>query len=186
MYIATVLKRMGLRFEHEKYAEDGCADWRLAVGRRAAPWGGDTNLLFNKENVIVLHQVRYPLDTIASCMTIADYAWEYICNYIPASMDENLLIRSMKLYYYWNKLAEEIAVWRYRIESLEDIFDEFCEKIGHPELKTKRHILKEIPKDINSAKGHPNYRKVTWKQLERKDRWLTERIREMAESYGYF
>jgi len=182
MYIATLLSAMGLRFKHEKVAEDGCADWRLAPGKISRPWDDNTNLLFDKENLVVLHQVREPLSVISSCQKISEKAWYYICLYTPLRISDSLIKRCLGLYYYWNKLADKIATWTYRIEDLESIFEEFCNRIGHPELINKRYIINDIPKNINSAKP---YKKLTWKDLEKEDPELTYKTMDLAEGYGY-
>ncbi|MCD6422278.1 hypothetical protein J7L13_02955 [bacterium] len=181
MYIATVLSKLGLNFKHEEFARDGCADWRLAPGYLAEPWDGDTHL-YNFKDPLILHQVREPLSNMSSCQKIDENAWKYICRYIPLSMEDSLIRRCMGVYYYWNKLADKISVWRYRIEDLDDIFDEFCERIGHPELSSKKDVLKEVPKNINTAKP---YRELTWKDLEREDEELAEKVMKLAEEYGY-
>lgn len=58
----------------------------------------------------------------------------------------------------------------------------FCKKIGHPELAEKKHVLKELPTNINSAKP---YTVLTWEQLEEINPVLTNKAKLLAESYGY-
>lgn len=181
-YIAVLLKQMGLDFEHEKLAKDGTADWRLAPGYKAVPWDGDT-FLRNFNNPIILHQVRHPLNTIASCQKIAGYAWNYIYKFSPVNeYDYSEIGRCMALWYYWNKMAERLAIWTYRIEDLEKEFKLFCKKIERPELIKKKHIIKTIPKNINTAKP---YKELTWEDLENEDSILTAKIKNLARRYGY-
>lgn len=180
-YIATVLQKMGLDFNHEQWAKDGVADWRLAPGKKAEPWDGNTHLS-NFNNTVILHQVREPLNTISSCQRIGEPAWTYICRFIPVNPDDDLINKCMHLYYNWNLMAEKIAVWRYKVETLEDNFIRFCRVINYPEIIEKKDVLRTVPKNINTAKP---YRKLTWSDLKNTNPFLCNKIKEMSIRYGY-
>ena len=49
----------------------------------------------------------------------------FIAKYIPAPANEPILLRATKYWYYWNREAERISQWRYRLETLTNIFPEF-------------------------------------------------------------
>lgn len=190
MYIAELLKRMGLDFKHEEYAEDGMADWRLAV-ENPRPWGGYSGhekLDFLRE-ANILHQVREPLSTMSSMQKIA--GWEYIfsyinvfdyANHVPVRMPDSITKRCMLCWYHWNRKAESIAKWTYRIEDLEKIWGKFCRMINHPELIRKKEILQTVPKNINTAKP---YKPLEWHDLFEEDEKLARKIVALAERYGY-
>ena len=97
-----------LNLGHEKYGENGIADWSLTT---------DGYFSEHIDGLIYIHQVRHPLDTISSCQTLADTSWEFIERYI--SFGNDCLIRKcMKYWYYWNLYAEEKAEFTYRVESI--------------------------------------------------------------------
>ncbi len=181
MYIATVLNKMGLDFQHEHYAKDGFADWRLAPKEKSQPWDGYTDMIDFK-NTIILHQIRNPLDTMSSMQQIGEHAWKYITAYIPVTMEDSIIKRCMATWYHWNLLAESISCFSYRIEDFEKTFPVFCKKIHHPELIKKQEIIQTVPKNINTAKP---YNQLTWKHLIREDHRLTRKIWRLAKKYGY-
>lgn len=187
-YISILLTHMGLDFGHEAHcdwatARDGRASWLLGAGYGAEPVDGEP-ALDEYENPIILHQVRHPLHCMSSNQKIARYSWEYIAEHIPLKelTNENLIENCMRLWYYWNKKCEKLAEWTYRIEELENIWDEFCERIGHPELKEKRHMIKDIPKNINSAKP---YEPITMEKIFEINPVLAKKIVKLALKYGY-
>ena len=177
VYISEVLCHLGLDVQHEKLGGDGSSNWMLAPGKNSQPWEGPCFEDFS----VVFHQVREPLAVISSCQNISEQALNYIKGYMPIetySVVENCLA----MYCYWNKLAEKISSWRYKIEELEDVFDVFCEKIGHPELADKKKLMEAIPKNINSAKP---YNLLTWDELENVNKNLTIKTIELSRKYGY-
>lgn len=112
VYISELLLKMGVDVKHEKMGRDGSADWMLAPGKISHPWEGPR---FDDGFSTVLHQVRDPLDTMSSCQKISGHAWDYITSYLPVKTN-NLQETCMATWYYWNKMAEQIASWTYRIE----------------------------------------------------------------------
>ena len=192
MYIAVLLNKLGLDFGHEARfiyegrvvsARDGRSSWPLGAGYGVIPFDGQPPL-DSYENPIILHQVRHPLDTMSSCQKISLKAWDYISQHIPLKplTEENLPENCLRLWYYWNLKCEELAEWTYRIEALEEVWEEFCRRIGRPWLAEKRSVLRSIPKNINTAKP---YRRLTWEELMRRDPGLTEKAMRLAERYGY-
>lgn len=113
----------------------------------------------------VLHQVRNPIDTISSCHAILmKESWDLIINNIDAMNEEDpLLLKCMKYWYYWNRMAEKRALETHRVE---DIFS-------------------EVPRDTNTRKDLDLYRKVSWTDMEAEDSDLTSKIKSLAINYGY-
>lgn len=136
-----------LNLGHERYNENGIADWSLT-----------TDGYFSKpeDDLIYLHQVRHPLKTISSCQTIDDErVWAFIAKYIDLKNDE-LVLRCMKYWYYWNLLAEAKAVYTYRVEQL-----------GFSTANTRLHT------------------DLTWNDLYKTDEDLTNKIITLSLRYGY-
>ena len=152
-------------------------------------------MLFKQDEVTfkpILHQVRYPLDVIASTKTFANSSWRYIQRYIPLNDGDSLLLKCMKYWYYWNLRAEEISEWTYQLESFPEVFPEFCERIGHPELIRKKDLIRKTAKTVNTraariekSPSRLSRKAVTWARLEQEDRELCVRIKSLAKKYGY-
>jgi hypothetical protein len=176
-YISNLLTSLGLDIGHETMGKDGIASWLLAVNTDLVPWGPPPKLFTFKT---VIHQIRNPLDTISSLQTFSDIAWQFICNHIPASHDEPLLLKCAKYWHYWNLSTERVAQWSYRIEDINEVFDELCFRVGVP---ANRGILRITPTDVNTRKQQ--YRKVSWKDIAAIDRNLALAIQEQSVRYGY-
>ena len=187
-YISQLLTRLGLDFGHEAACgwakgKDGKASWLLGAGYKAIPFDGQPPL-DEFENPIILHQVRHPVGCISSSQKIAIYAWEYIAKFIPLKRlnKENLIENCMRLWYYWNIRCEKLAEWTYRIENLEEIWEEFCQKINHPELIEKKDMIKDIPKNVGSSKP---YTPITIDKMIEVNKRLARKIVKLARIYGY-
>lgn len=178
VYISTLLQNLGLDVRHESMGMQGSADWMLAPGKESKPWVGPS---FN-EFTLILHQVRHPLDTISSCQKLSRRALQYIHSYLPVETN-SLEETCMAIWYYWNKMAEEISSWTYKIEQLPEISNIFCKKIGYPDLMEKKYELDSVPKNINSAKP---YTLLTWEKCDKINLVLSDKIKQLAKRYGYW
>jgi hypothetical protein len=107
----------------------------------------------------------------------------HFCRHIPEiSPSDSIIVKSVKYWIYWNKKAEAIASWRFKIEDLDQEWDEFCERIGH-ELDKK--VLLTVAKDANHRPHKPNV-KLTWDYLEKHlQSDLFQELQAMALKYGY-
>jgi hypothetical protein len=91
------------------------------------------------------------------------------------------LLGCMQYWLIWNQMCEDFCVWRYQIEQLPEVWDEFCERIGHEKCE-----LPDIPTNINSAhRNHGDFYQYTWDDLFNEDKDLAQEIVEMAKRYGY-
>lgn len=184
LYTSVLLQKLGLDIQHEKMGENGTVNWYQA----AEPYYGELG-----ENPIIVHQVRHPLRTIASCQRwvhiLAGHPFIeappnlFLSEYIPIDQDDSLLYKSMTYWYYWNKLAEQNARYTYRIENLPNVFEEFCQVIGYPELAERTDVFDTIPKNINT--NPIGYNENTWDDLYIEDAGLTDMIINLAVGYGY-
>jgi hypothetical protein len=210
-YTAELLQRVGLDVLHEKMGADGIATWCMAVDSCDSPWGGGRHDLKFKT---ILHQVRHPLKVIPSLTTFTARSWQFIERYVPCPQSDPVILRAAKYWYYWNLEAEKIASWRYRIEALPQIFDEFCRRLG---VEPRREALAQTSTMTNSRKTRPEFQflrqlldrlhlgqsstalefiydpqwgyldgvEFTWDVLEGHAPGWSQRIRETATRYGY-
>jgi hypothetical protein len=206
-YLTFVLRRLGLDVRHEEIGRDGTASWCLAVNPDSAPWGPAATAA-DFDNVFL--QIRHPLSVIASCASLRQESWQFISEHIECPAGEPIILRAAKYWFYWNERAEEIATWRYRIEELDDVFDEFCHRLR---VEARRSVLERVPADVNTRRrgrgvhlydefcellrvdGSPRVRQrlgtaeavqeVTWETLRLASPEWELRVRARAREYGY-
>jgi len=108
---------------------------------------------------VVLHQVRHPLDNIASLHSI--YHWpkyDKWCHYIDYHHD-SLLMTCMKYWYHWNKRCEALALHTYKVEN----------------------IKSSLPKNINTRP----HLTLSWEQIKEESNEYFDRIVQLGNHYGY-
>jgi hypothetical protein len=209
-FTALLLQGLGLDVGHEQLGADGVSSWCMAVDSVDAPWGvGRRGLQFNP----IFHQVRHPLKVISSLTTFTPPSWEFIARHVNCPADDPIVIRAAKYWYHWNRQTEHVAQWRYRIETLPGIFDEFCERLG---VEPRRDVLRATSKMVNSRKTRRGFglilralgkfgieqrsraldfmydssasylgKPFTWDVLEEHAPGWSARIRETSHRYGY-
>lgn len=181
-YIARILRSIGLDVHHESFGRDGTASWYWAAFRRS-----DTSAISRRCRPpilnrtprfrAILHQVRDPLNAIASFSTANESSWEWIYANTPVHPSDPLLKRCSEAWLHWNRMAEEISDWTYRIESLGSVWPEFCARVG---VSAPPGSVPNIPHTINSRP----HRTLSWEDI----RTLTPtsgEIEAMAKRYGY-
>jgi len=179
MYTARLLNSFGLDIGHERIGPDGAIGWALAGSvpfrnhrgempdPRAYEWG------------TILHQVRNPLDAIASMMTHHRRVFEYMERELALEPLGPRLRRAARAWLAWNRHCEQLAAWTYPIEEIRpDSWhtDKLAAKVG---VKVPRTWL-DLPQTLN----HREHRAITWADL---GRWpiLAFGIVEAARDYGY-
>lgn len=180
-YISKILKKCGLRIGHEKMSKDGISTCEICVdGFWHGRWGiCPEDYRFDH----IFHQVRNPLHVISSTYVTENLdSWYFIMNYIPEIlMQDSHLVKCAKYWYYWNLKAEKMAEWTYRIEDLDEKWEEFQKRLGR---KLSRSVLEEIPKNMNGRKTLTH--EFTWEDLQKElDPQLYQNIRDLAKRYGY-
>lgn len=207
-YASFALQRLGLEVPHERLGRDGISSWTMAVVAEGRPYGPPSSEVSFQH---IFHQVREPLATIASCMTLNSESWDFICRHIECPPFAPALIKAATYWLLWNKKAEEIATWRYRIEDFHDgVAHEICKQMSVSfnkdrvnsiprNFNTRRqgravHIFEElfhkggfnVPATLRKSVAKPVRReRVTWGALQKADPALCARIKAKATEYGY-
>jgi hypothetical protein len=176
-YISRVLSSGGLDIGHEIMGKDGIASWLLGVDADSVPWGPRRR---DFQFRTILHQVRHPLAVISSMQTCAQVSWSFICRHVRCELEEPLALRCAKYWRYWNEQIESEADWRYRIEDVQIIRDELCERTG---CRVSQAVLAVVPRNINSRQDA--YKALDWNTLRSLDAPLCLAIQEQAVRYGY-
>ena len=158
MYTTKILKELGYDIGHEKWARDGSVGYHLAAVRPSN----------------CLHQVRNPLYQISSMMS--HKSWGFSNQLVE--VDNLELLGCMQHWLGFNELLEEFCVWRYQIEQLQTVWDEFLDRIGH-----KKCDLPDVPLDMNKSKNL--LLKLDWADLFSEDIGLAQSILDKAVEYGY-
>ncbi len=165
-FTATLLQNLKYDIRHERYAKDGQVAWQIT------PW--DTDLLHSYGDM-VLHQIRDPLETIASLETLREKSWDYIAQFMP--LTENNLVNCMRYWYLWTTEAYLKADDSYRVEDIYQKFYDFRIAEKH-ELDNLRYLTKSR---INARK----HRKLHWEHLIRVDEQLATKCRKIAKHFNY-
>jgi hypothetical protein len=179
-YASKVLRNCGLKIGHEREAgEDGMTSW-MSIAKPEELEAFD----------VIFHQVREPLGVIASFKTVMKRTWRTIAEVEPRiSLEDSLLLRSMKYWLYWNQLCEEKAVKTYRVENMMKELPDILKAIDVGMTDEMRKKASNVPtNDHTRQKGHKvsdTYEAVTWDDLECEDIIICTQIRDQAIRYGY-
>lgn len=172
-YTAKLLQAMKKDVGHEILGKYGLACWWVTppnwhdYPRPSTFWGDKKDL--TPEDIAhlnIVHQVRNPVDVIASCQTFVTATWEYIANFIKIDMGRSEIYRGMQYWIEWNKLAEMETDCKIRVEDL-----------------TEAGEKHKIPADVNTRKHR--YDPITYHNLIQEDNSLAAAIRALANDYGY-
>ncbi len=179
-YIAQVLnKKCGLNAVHERMGLHGAVSWGMTFDTNKVPYGDARNGMYFHH---IFHQVRNPLKVISSVYsTEPEDSWNYIMKCVPQiRKTDNHLTKCAKYWYFWNLKAEEQAEWTYRVEDIENQWEEFQTRLG---LMLPKTALYEVPTNANTRPHEFNF---TWRQLKAQlNPILYKKVREMAIRYGY-
>ena len=114
----------------------------------------------------IFHQVRNPIDTISSLTTIAGESFDIIGRYIPGSQPTSTIKKCMEAWYYWNMRAEKMAEFTYRVEDIENVFEN-SKIYANKSVNSRNHVT--LARD----------------DLIKVDEDLWNKIELLASKYGY-
>ncbi|MEN8249447.1 MAG: hypothetical protein ABFS32_10990 [Bacteroidota bacterium] len=178
-YSSKLLRKCGLHIGHEKLFFNGISSWRI-VSDSTEPFMGPSFNEIKMLDRVMIHQVREPLSSISSMLTIGKPSWEFIAKEIPVNLDkDSSILKAMKYYFYWNLKAETITDYRVKAETFSDDI--------RPILIDQGITFNDKLNDIK-AKDAVNTRKhqiLTWEDLNKEDPDLTGKIRLLGTRYGY-
>lgn len=177
-YTSRRLSELGLEVGHERLRRNGISSWCLAPLTNDRCWG-PTGIEIARLGMPLVHQVRNPLQVIASFSTAGGKSWDFIARHIELPTSGSLLLRSMHYWLRWNRLAEERSLITYRVEQFEAVLPEILRLSNAHDVEISTHS--SVPTDTNSRR-HSN---ISWQLLSDEDRHLCDDIRLLAESYGY-
>ncbi len=156
VYMAEVLKGIGINVLHEGMGDEGSVGYHLVTVKPEK----------------CLHQVRHPLKQMASMETVD--TWSFVEKAIKVTDHE--LTGLMEFWLRWNEICESFCVWRYRVEDLENVWEEFLGYIGKEYVE-----MPDIPKNTNSR----SHKDLTWNDLFDCNEQLAEEVCRRSIKYGY-
>lgn len=188
-FTAELMQNLGYQFGHEEVLEDGGIGWQFAAEghynpKRIKPDPADYDR--------VLHQVRHPLDAIASMQTHTHGMKQWIAKDLGLQgLDSGGLRLLMNYWLEWNLRAEKVSSWTYQVESIALCHthdsDQFLERVGY----FRRIGIGELP----DGDDHPHWpasntnkrphTKLLWSDLYEAHFGLAKDIELAARRYGY-
>jgi hypothetical protein len=189
-YAAALFRALGVRCGHENvFAPDE------ALGRRPVDWNGYDGEaswlaapLLPLEDIVVLHQVRHPLDVIRSIVGIRFLGAQHsevavpfrnvVRRYAPEVFAPNTEAeRAALLWQIWNAKAEAWAALTYRLEDLDAELLHRLARLVELELSEEqaKSAVASTPRDINHRRRDET---VSWKAAG-------PVLEKLAARYGY-
>lgn len=179
-FTTEVLKKSGLRVNHEAMGPDGLVSCFFTVNDFWYP-GGHIGRRDQFDFEHVWHQIRHPLKVIASMS--ADHGmpgdfrhWQEKHTGIPGDYEPRIL-RWANFWRHWVPLATKQAQWTYRIEDFDGVWTEMRKRL---EIEDEPDLSK-----ISRAMGSKRPDSLSWDDLEKLDRHVAYQVRRLAEQYGY-
>lgn len=210
-HTARLLRLHGVDIGHEEVRRDGIASWCMAVNAKETPWGpGSEDFHFD----YTFHQVRHPLDVMASVASFRPSSWSFIARYLPLRDDDSAAVRAGRYWLGWNLEAEKLTDRRYRVEDVGEMKDVLFSGLGiEPDLKVIDRLgtetntrsrgrlfhfyqetamrwnivpYKRLTSVFSAAQpSAPSHRDAVWADLMAQDPGLGHAISEKAGEYGY-
>ena len=179
-YTSQLFKTFGYSIGHESLERHGISSWCLAPDTLERCWGPSSQEV-RRLRIPLVHQVRQPLNVIASISTASERSWRFIAKFIPIDADDSITLKGMKYWFYWNQLAETRAELTYRVEDIDSRLPELFRIGGFNDSRRDTPLVSKLPKNVNRR----DHSSLTWQALEAEDAKMTEQIRELATRYGY-
>lgn len=149
-YTSRCLMSSGYKIPHEQWGDLGTVSWFFATDKHSSIRGWSLNHAQkyakeqNKE-LIILHQIRNPIDCISSLMTLSDQAvnWIQSHDFTNINNSDSMLVKCIKYYYYWNIRCYTIANESYTLKNsdtvLKSYFDNFNSKNISRKTNSRKH-----------------------------------------------
>lgn len=202
LYSARLFSELGMDIMHELdrhsselKGKDGFASWFMVVDDPSPPQGPSSQ---DYQFQYVLHQVRHPLAVIASfaqfILQKGSRSPEFIEKYIPdfkkglentdLTVKQKLVLQAARYWYEWNVLALHKATDTIRLESMAQELPRLCDALG---IDYDAEVLIKISPRTNDRRFYVDDDPwvVSWEELKQLDPDLTDKIRTLAESFGY-
>lgn len=129
---------------------------------------------------LVMHQTRSPLEVIASIQTLTEGSINYIRNKIIRSDTQDLVLLAARYWIDWNRAAERMSDYSYRVEDMDYVLPDICEQIGieyNPD-----NCKKQLARNGVNKRRHVS---IDIDVIRKRDKQLHDELRETADHLGY-
>lgn len=186
-YIAQVLTAAGVRCGHEQWWNPfGEHDDDTLVGDSswcALPLGLDDY------HGLVFHQVRHPLDTVASFARAPinptrDWPWYSLHRHLIFEPSDDPLVYGMQAWLSYTVAAQQVSSWTWRLDQVTaELVCEIGEKTGRTVDRLRaEQAMSEVPRDVNRHHDGPG---LSWPELGQASPDLTELVWSWAAVLGF-
>ena len=202
-FISRVLQSLDYDMRHERTGRDGSACWyccmlfepninhntdvtrcgcqfeNVVIDHDGAATTGYSDASLRDHYDLILHQLRSPMDVIASAQTLTDGSLAYIDNKIGIRRYDDRILQGARYWLEWNKAAYRICDFSYRIEDLWRQLPNICDLIGIPCT---------IPGNEEALRQQRNSRPhtaVSANHIKERDIDLYHDLVDTAEAFGY-
>lgn len=106
---------------HEYMNRNGISSWCLV---NDPPLYGPSIIDVRKKfkGVEIFHQIRNPIDTISSFITMKKKTWYYFDEILGLKKTDNKIKKGMIIYLEWNKRAKSMSNFSYKLENIHSVF----------------------------------------------------------------
>jgi hypothetical protein len=184
VYISKVIKALGCNIGHEEIGPDGIVSAFIAVDAKETSAGPGWLSIPYRKNMLVVHQVRNPIDCIRS-MQCLELSMDWMSQYIYIPSNAGIVEKLARYWIYWNIYAEQRSTWTYRIEALPEIFETWCKVLRLPH---KPEVLGKISTKTNTkhrGKKNNEYRELSLGEIIEESGEMWTLIKMQARKYGY-
>lgn len=185
-HFSAVSQGLGLEVGHEELKVDGISSWCLVSDQPVSPYGPAMEDLPVEEYVIG-HQLRNPIKTIPSLMTINKRSWKFIKEDAKPRTAQwwwrkaPLKVKAMWHWLDWNQRAEQMADLHWTLGQADQIGSALADALDLPELeqnwgeawhandKASNSAKDRIPSLRNFFKTSPS---VAYRRFQHAMHWL--------------
>lgn len=129
LYIARIMKACCIDIAHEQTGLDGVSAYQYAVCDDHPTCFDGPPRTMNSRFDVIFHQIRHPLKTIASMLTLKDKSFDFMAKHVPRR-HSNMVVQCAAWYLAWNAICAAQADFTYCVEDVPAVWDTICHHIG--------------------------------------------------------
>ena len=168
-YTSECIKAAGYDFRHERLGTYGGIGWNLALPHAIK------KIASTHKDIVVLHQIRNPVDSIATLKAHGDVIWNRLEAVIPDLPNTNRLLCAMRYWYEYNIYCSRMAQYSY------DVAD----------LKLNSHVAMDLDAyglcgkwgTVKTDINHRPHIDTTWRKLVDTDSLLAHKLMSAWEQF---
>lgn len=168
-HFASVAQSLGFKIGHETLGEDGISSWCLVAETASAPYGPG-RLELNVDEFVIGHQLRNPVKTIPSLVTINKTSWSFITKDAEGRVSKSwwtrapIEVKAMWHWLDWNQRADQMADLHWTLDQADQVGPELARTLNQPELAGR---WASEWNGFKSPQNDARSRKPTWRNLLR-------------------